>query len=170
SSTMPHKMNPITAERICGISRVVRAYVAPALQNNPLWHERDLTNSSSERVILAESSILTHYILLQMNSVLKSLHLNKDKINENLYFRKGAQCAENLMIKMTDKIGRQRAHELLRQLSNEESFVEAVKNNSTIMEFYNGEEIDKILDPLNYTGLSVQIVEKAIEIFRKEKL
>lgn len=54
SSTMPHKMNPITAERICGIARVIRSYVVAALENNPLWHERDLTNSSSERIILPE--------------------------------------------------------------------------------------------------------------------
>ncbi|MEM4196304.1 MAG: adenylosuccinate lyase, partial [Methanothermobacter sp.] len=63
SSTMPHKMNPITAERICGIARVIRSYVVAALENNPLWHERDLTNSSSERIILPEACILTDYIL-----------------------------------------------------------------------------------------------------------
>ena len=57
SSTMPHKRNPITGERICGVSRVVRSYVNAALQNNPLWHERDLTNSSCERIILPESAI-----------------------------------------------------------------------------------------------------------------
>ena len=63
SSTMPHKMNPITAERICGVSRVVRSYVIGIMENNPLWHERDLTNSSSERIIFPESCILLDYIL-----------------------------------------------------------------------------------------------------------
>jgi adenylosuccinate lyase len=98
-----------------------------------------------------------------MNSVLKSLHLNSDKIKANLYLRKGAQCAENLMIELASKLGRQQAHELLKQLSNEENFVEAVKNNAVIMKFFSLEDIDRILDPLNYIGLSSQVVEKALE-------
>ncbi len=163
SSTMPQKRNPEKSERICGLARVIRGNIQTGLDNICLEHERDLTNSSSERVILAETSILTHYILLQMNSVLKSLHLNTDKININLYLRKGAQCAENLMIELASKLGRQQAHELLKQLSNEENFVEAVKNNAVIMKFFSLEDIDRILDPLNYIGLSSQVVEKALE-------
>jgi adenylosuccinate lyase len=163
SSTMPQKRNPEKSERICGLARVIRGNIQTGLDNICLEHERDLTNSSSERVILAETSILTHYILLQMNSVLKSLHLNSDKIKANLYLRKGAQCAENLMIELASKLGRQQAHELLKQLSNEENFVEAVKNNAVIMKFFSLEDIDRILDPLNYIGLSSQVVEKALE-------
>ena len=163
SSTMPQKRNPEKSERICGLARVIRSNIQTGLDNICLEHERDLTNSSSERVILAETSILTHYILLQMNSVLNSLHLNLDKIEANLYLRKGAQCAENLMIELASKLGRQRAHEMLKQLSNEENFVEAVKNNGVIMEFFRDEEIDRILDPKNYVGLSSQVVEQALE-------
>ncbi|MHA1622271.1 MAG: adenylosuccinate lyase [Candidatus Heimdallarchaeaceae archaeon] len=163
SSTMPQKRNPEKSERICGLARVIRGNIQTGLDNICLEHERDLTNSSSERVILTETSILTHYVLLQMNSVLKSLHLNLDKIKANLYLRKGAQCAENLMIELASKLGRQQAHELLKQLSNEENFVEAVKNNTIIMGFFRDEEIDRILDPKNYVGLSSQVVEQALE-------
>ncbi|MHA1202298.1 MAG: adenylosuccinate lyase [Candidatus Heimdallarchaeaceae archaeon] len=163
SSTMPQKRNPEKSERICGLARVIRGNIQTGLDNICLEHERDLTNSSSERVILAETSILTHYILLQMNGVLKSLHLNLDRIKTNLYLRKGAQCAENLMIELTSKMGRQKAHELLKQLSNEENFVEAVKNNAVIMKFFRVEDIDRILDPLSYIGLSSQVVEQALE-------
>lgn len=163
SSTMPQKRNPEKSERICGLARVIRGNIQTGLDNICLEHERDLTNSSSERVILAETSILTHYILLQMNSVLQSLHLKSDKIKTNLYLRKGAQCAENLMIELASKLGRQQAHELLKQLSNEENFVEAVKNNAVIMKFFRVEDIDRILDPLNYIGLSSQVVEQALE-------
>ena len=63
SSTMPHKMNPITAERICGVARIIKSYVNAAMENNPLWHERDLTNSSCERIMFPEACILTDYIL-----------------------------------------------------------------------------------------------------------
>jgi len=163
SSTMPQKRNPEKSERICGLARVIRGNIQTGLDNICLEHERDLTNSSSERVILAETSILTHYILLQMNSVLKSLHLNSEKIKANLYLRKGAQCAENLMIELASKLGRQQAHELLKQLSNEENFVKAVKNNTVIMEFFTAEEIDRILNPINYVGLSSQVIEQALE-------
>ncbi len=167
SSTMPQKRNPEKSERICGLARVIRGNIQTGLDNICLEHERDLTNSSSERVILAETSILTHYILLQMNSVLKSLHLNSEKIKANLYLRKGAQCAENLMIELASKLGRQQAHELLKQLSNEENFIEAVKTNAVIMEFFTTEEIDRILDPINYTGLSSQVVEQALGSLKK---
>ena len=162
SSTMPQKRNPEKSERICGIARVIRSYIQTSLDNVCLEHERDLTNSSSERIILAEVSILTHYILLQMNSILSSLSFNFEKIEENLYLKGGAQCAENLMIKMTDKIGRQKAHEMLKKLSAEKDFLTAVKNNETVNKHFSMEEIEEILDPNLYSGLAVKIVENLV--------
>jgi len=159
SSTMPQKKDPEKSERICGLARVVRGYLQTSLDNICLEHERDLTNSSSERIIFSEASILTHFLLEEMNIVLQTLYINKSKIQENLYFLKGAQCAEHLMIKLSSKIGRQKAHDLLKKLSSEENFSQAVKNNDIVKQHYNNEEIDKILDPMNYTGLSNKIVE-----------
>ena len=163
SSTMPQKRNPEKSERICGLARIIRGYLQTSLDNICSEHERDLTNSSSERIIISEASILTHFILLEMNKILQSLYLNLPKIEENLYLRKGAQCAEHLMIKIADKIGRQKAHELLKKLSNESDFMKAVKNNSTISEYLSDKEIEEILDPRNYVGLSVKIVENLVE-------
>jgi len=163
SSTMPQKRNPEKSERICGLARVIRSNIQVALENICLEHERDLTNSSSERVILAETSILTHYLILQMNIILKNLYINYPKIEENLLLMKGAQCAEHLMIKMTDKIGRQKAHELLRQLSSAENFIKTVKSNPTITKFFTEEEIDEILNPKNYSGLASEIIEEMLK-------
>lgn len=81
--------------------------------------------------------------------------------------KKGAQCAENLMIKLTDKIGRQNAHELLKQLSSEENFIKAVKRNETISEHLSEKEIETILDPSSYVGIAVQIVENLVSSNRK---
>jgi len=162
SSTMPQKRNPEKSERICGLARVIRGHIQTSLDNVCLEHERDLTNSSSERIILAEVSILTHYILLQMNSILSSLSFNLEKITENLYLKNGAQCAENLMLKMTDKIGRQKAHELLKHLSAEKDFLSTVKNNETIRKHFSIEEIEIILNPKLYTGLAAKIVEDLV--------
>ena len=163
SSTMAQKRNPEKSERICGIARVIRSYVQPALEIISLEHERDLSNSSTERIILSHTSILTHYLLNQMNQILSTIYLNKDKIKYNLYLKNGAQCAENLMIKLTDKIGRQKAHELLKQLSAQDDFRTAVKNNEIIRSYFNNNEIDEILEPMNYLGLSREIVEKLLE-------
>ncbi|NPD89149.1 MAG: adenylosuccinate lyase [Asgard group archaeon] len=163
SSTMPQKRNPDKSERICGLARVIRGYVQTSMDNICSEHERDLTNSSSERIILSEASILTHFILLEMNKILQSLYLNLPKIEKNLQLRKGAQCAEHLMIRMADKIGRQKAHELLKKLSNEEDFMQAVKNNTVISQYFKEETIEEILDPNNYVGLSTQIVEEIIK-------
>lgn len=163
SSTMPQKRNPEKSERICGLARVIRGNLQVALENICLEHERDLTNSSSERVILAETSILTHYILLQMNTILKNLYLNHPKIEENLFLTKGSQCAEHMMIKLSDKIGRQKAHELLRKLSSAENFMNAVKSNTTIAKFFTEKEIGEILNPKNYSGLAIEIIENMVE-------
>ncbi|MHA1197998.1 MAG: adenylosuccinate lyase [Candidatus Heimdallarchaeaceae archaeon] len=163
SSTMAQKRNPEKSERICGIARIIRSSIQPSLENICLEHERDLSNSSTERIIISQTSILTHYIILQMNQILSSIHLNKEKIQFNLYLREGAQCAENLMIHLTDKIGRQKAHDLLKKLANEDNFTEAVKQNDTVSKYFNDEEIDQILDPMSYLGLSKEIVQNLLD-------
>jgi adenylosuccinate lyase len=169
SSTMPQKRNPEKSERISGLARNIRSAVQVSFENVCLEHERDLTNSSSERLVLAETSILTHYILLQMNQVLSSLHFNEEKIKKNLYLRNGAQCSEHLMIRLSDKIGRQKAHELLKQLSNKDNFMQATKDNETVREFFSEDEIDSILEPMNYVGLASKIVEEFVNSLKDEK-
>ena len=166
SSTMPQKKDPEKSERICGLARVVRGYLQTSLDNICLEHERDLTNSSSERIILSEASILTHFLLEEMNIILNTLYINKSKIKENLHMLKGAQCAENLMIKLSSKIGRQKAHDLLKKLSSEEDFTQAVKNNDIVKKHFDDKEIDEILDPLKYTGLSIEIIENFVNAIK----
>ena len=120
SSTMPHKRNPIKSEQVCGLARVIRATVEPALLNNTLWDERDLTNSSCERVIFPEASILTDHILLVMIKVLEGLCIREDRIRENLNFLHGINMAESVMIELTKKgMDRQEAHEIVRISSME---------------------------------------------------
>ena len=116
SSTMPHKMNPITAERICGVSRIVKSYVAPALENNPLWHERDLTNSSCERIIFPESCILTDYILQLTIKLMSNLVFYDENIEENLNKTHGLVMAERLMAELTRAgMGKQTAYAIVRK-------------------------------------------------------
>ncbi len=170
SSTMPQKRNPEKSERICGLARNIRSSVQIALENVCLEHERDLTNSSSERVLLPEVSMLTHFIILEMKDILEKLYINEEKVKENLYFKDGAQCSEHLMLKLTDFIGRQDAHELLKQLANQPNFRQAVKDNEIVKKYLSDDEIEKILDPINYAGLASKIVENFVKsIEEKDK-
>jgi adenylosuccinate lyase len=169
SSTMPHKMNPITAERICGISRVVRAYVAPALQNNPLWHERDLTNSSCERIILPESCMLTDYMIKLSLKLFNNLVFKPENIEKNLNMSHGLIMAERVMAELTRKgVGRQTAYALVRTCSMDAyeldvGLKEVISANEEIKKYLSMDEIEEIMDPHTYIGSSIQMVDDIIE-------
>jgi len=173
SSTMPHKMNPITAERICGVSRVIRAYVTPALENNPLWHERDLTNSSCERIILPEACILTDYILNLTIKLLKNLTFYPENIEKNLNTTNGLIMAERLMAELTRRgMGRQTAYAFARKCSikaNKEniSLVDVVLSQDEIKQYLSPDEIREIMNPHTYIGSSVSIVNNVLEESKK---
>ncbi len=167
SSTMPHKRNPIRSEKISGLARVLYSNVIPALLNNPLWHERDLTNSSVERVILPESFMLLDEMLKNMKKVLAGLEFFPENIKRNLYLTNNLITAEPLMLKLTDKgMGRQEAHELIRQLAmsafqNGRDLIEVAKENQTVRKFLSEEDFES-LKPENYIGLAPEIVNNII--------
>ncbi len=169
SSTMPHKMNPITAERICGVSRIIKAYTSPALQNNALWHERDLTNSSSERIMLPEASILTDYILNLTIRLMEKLVFYPENIERNLNLTGGLIMAERFMAELTRKgMGRQSAYALVRKCALEAnklgvSLKDVVLQQDAITDYLSPEEVEDIMDPHTYLGSSVQIVEMVLE-------
>ncbi|WP_321211407.1 adenylosuccinate lyase [Methanothermobacter sp. DP] len=169
SSTMPHKMNPITAERICGIARVIRSYVVAALENNPLWHERDLTNSSSERIILPEACILTDYILKLTLDVLNNLVFYPENIRRNLELTGGLIMAERLMAELTRRgMGRQTAYAAVRQCAIEANrkgmnLKDVVLERQDIMEHLTEDDLEEIMNPETYTGSASRIVQRVLE-------
>jgi adenylosuccinate lyase len=171
SSTMPHKRNPINSEQVCGLARVVRAYVEPALQNNVLWDERDLTNSSCERVIIPEASILLDHILRKAINVVGGLTFYPENIKRNLNIMKGVQMSEAVMIALANRgFGRQKAHEIVRSASmkayeHNVSFKQALMEDREISEKLTPADIDEITDPEKYIGTAIQQVE---EVLRKE--
>ena len=89
SSAMPHKRNPISAETISGLARVVRSNLLAGLQDVALWHERDISHSSVERVILPDSSLLVHYMVGRLDRLLRGLHVNAARMRENLWSSHG---------------------------------------------------------------------------------
>ncbi|NJE48242.1 adenylosuccinate lyase [Thermococcus sp. 9N3] len=175
SSTMPHKRNPIRTEKVCGLARVLYSNVIPALLNNPLWHERDLTNSSVERVILPESFVLLDEMLRVTIRVLKGLEFFPENIERNLYLTKNLIMAEPLMLKLAERgMGRQEAHELVRQLAMKafeegRDFLEVVKESEEVRKYLSEEDLAS-LRPENYIGVAPQIVDNVLRHIRERSL
>ncbi|GBE18090.1 adenylosuccinate lyase [archaeon BMS3Abin16] len=175
SSTMPHKRNPITAEKVCGLARVVRANLSVALENVALEHERDLTNSSAERAIIGESFILTDEILKSTKSIFKNLVFHPENIKRNLELSRGLNLAEAVMIKLVDRgLGRQDAHELLRRLSvkavSEDTGLEDVLlQDSDVTGLLSPDEIRDALRPENYIGTAVYQVREVLKRSKAER-
>lgn len=103
SSAMPHKRNPITAEQICGLTRLLRANAQAALENVPLWHERDISHSSVERIILPDSTILLDYLLDKIASLIANLHVYPQRMRENLELTRGLIFSGQLLLDLTQK-------------------------------------------------------------------
>lgn len=167
SSTMPQKRNPHKSERICSLARLVRANVAVALENIPLEHERDLTNSANERFIFSQSFIVTDYMLQEMNRLLSGLQFFPENIERNLQLTGGAVMAERIMIALTEKgMGRQEAHELMRMCAMEayrdkKKMLAVLADKKEVTKHIRKDELARLFNPRNYIGESVEIVERA---------
>ncbi len=175
SSTMPHKRNPIKSEQVCGLSRIIRAMVEPALLNNTLWDERDLTNSSCERVVFPESCVLTDHIIRLTAGILQNLRFYPENIKKNLNLLNGLNMGEAVMIELGNRgVGRQEAHEIVRQcaMSARESGIhvkDALIKNEVVSKYMSEDEIISIMNPDNYLGTAVEQVESLVEKLKKRK-
>lgn len=152
SSAMPHKKNPIVCERLSGLARVVRGNVVPALENINLWHERDLTHSSVERVILPDSAILVDYILVKFKAVMEELVVNADNMKVNLEKTLGLTFSQRLLLALVDKgLRREEAYELAQRNAmtaweEKKDYRELVANDPEIRDHLSAEELANIFD------------------------
>ncbi len=166
SSTMPHKQNPETCERVCGLARIVRSLALPALEDMVTWHERDLTQSSAERFILPESNILLDYILTLMCDIVANLRVDSERMLQNLSLTRGRAMSEAVMMALTKKgVNRQEAHELLRKLTiqsavENKDFKQVLLKDKFVSGKLSEKEIDQALNPQNYLGTAVKQAEK----------
>ncbi len=170
SSTMPHKENPVTVENICGLARVVRGTLAPAFENVSYWHERDITQSSTERFLIPHSIVLTDDILTKVADVFTHLRVYPEKMKENIERMKGQIMTESVMVALVGKgMGRQDAHKLTRNIAMtaREKGVhlrDALLQNREVMKLLSAKEIEKALDPSSYIGSASEIVENVVKI------
>jgi adenylosuccinate lyase len=105
SSAMPHKKNPIISERICGLARIVRAHVTPVLEGIPLWHERDISHSSVERIALPDSSIITDYLLHLTTWLIDGLTVDKERMRANLESTNGLIYTSAVLLDLVERQG-----------------------------------------------------------------
>ncbi len=116
SSAMPHKRNPVSCEQISGLARLVRSHGQVALENIPLWHERDISHSSAERVIFPDSTILVDYMLHQATSIITGLHVYPENMQKNLEFTGGLVYSQGVLLSLVEKgITREEAYDLVQR-------------------------------------------------------
>ncbi|MGM0445686.1 MAG: adenylosuccinate lyase [Bacillota bacterium] len=156
SSAMPHKKNPIVSERISGLARVIRGNMIPAFENVNLWHERDLTHSSVERIILPDSFILLDYMLVKFTDLLDNLKVNKEVMKENINRTNGLVFSQKVMLSLIEKgLSREKAYELvqknaMKSWDESKSFKKMIENDGEVMTYLNKEELNEIFNYNNF--------------------
>ena len=152
SSAMPHKKNPILCERICGLARVLRANTVTAMENIALWHERDISHSSAERVILPDSFSLLDYLLDKAYFVVDGLVVMKDNMKRNLMKYGGLIFSQRVLLALIDKgMDRDEAYLIVqsnahRAWNEEGSFRENITSDKKVRELFKQDEMDKLFD------------------------
>jgi adenylosuccinate lyase len=167
SSTMAQKRNPIVSENVSSLARLVRAFALPPLENMALWHERDLTNSANERIVLPHALLLTDDMLVKLREIFQGLQVDPDRMRTNLDLTRGSAMTENLMLALTAKgIPRSEAHEALRTLTRDvaegTSLAERAKADPRLRGFLNAEEIDRLLDPQEYVVAATEKTDRIV--------
>lgn len=152
SSAMPHKRNPVTSEQICGLARVVRSNSQAAFENIALWHERDISHSSVERVILPDSCILTDYLISKTEWLIDGLAVYPRRMRANLESLGGVTASGQLLLELTRKgVSREDAYAIVQPLAMQvwdegANFRELVLNDNRITEALSRDELDELFD------------------------
>lgn len=154
SSAMPHKQNPVTCERITGLSRLLRGYAVAAMENIPLWHERDISHSSVERVILPDATIALDYMLQTMTTVIRGLVVHPDRMRENLDRTRGViYSGQVLLALMRQGLSRRSAYALVQRAAlsavrDEAHFAQRCQRDPALRRHLSPETLRRCLDPL----------------------
>ncbi len=172
SSTMAHKRNPIMSENACGLARIVRSMVIPSHENALLWHERDLANSSSERITLSHASVLCDDVISKTSRVMKDMWVDADKMRDNIEAMQGLIMAEKVMIELVEKgMPRDEAHEVLRRASStaieqRRHLMDVCREDPAVADSVSEKELVEMFDPGSHIGLSGELVDDAVRLAR----
>ena len=167
SSAMPHKKNPIICERICGLSRLLRGNLTAALENINLWHERDISHSSAERVIIPDSTIIADYMLQKMAEVVRNLAVYPENMLKNMELNRGIIYSQKLLLKLMEKGQRRlQAYDIvqnisLRVINNKSQFEEEALKDKTLRKYLTQKEIEDSFNPYAYLANVDKIYKRA---------
>lgn len=166
SSAMPHKRNPISSENITGCSRVLRGYMISSYENVPLWHERDISHSSVERIILPDATILLDYMLHRFSGVIEKLMVYPINMRENMEKTHGLVFSQRLLLMLIEKgLSREHAYDTVQPLAmkaweEKQPFRNYVEQDKTILENLSEDEIDQAFDLAHHTRRVDEIFER----------
>ena len=168
SSAMPHKRNPVLTERICGLARLLRGYAQSALENVPLWHERDISHSSVERVILPDSCICIDFILYEISRVLENLIVYPDNMIRNLEKTKGLIFSQVVLLALIEKgLSREEAYKIVQRngmeaWNSDASFKDLLISDKNLHQYLTSDEIEQLFD-------LKEVLERIDGIFKRAK-
>ncbi len=152
SSAMPHKRNPVGSENISGLARVIRGYMMSSYESVTLWHERDISHSSVERIILPDATILLNYMLRRFSGIVENLTVFPDNMKRNMERTFGLIYSQRVLLKLIDKgLSREKAYDTVQPLAmqaweEQRPFRELVETNETVCQYLNGGDIDDCFD------------------------
>lgn len=164
SSAMPHKRNPELCERLCGLSRVLRGFAVTAMENVALWHERDISHSSAERIIIPDSCTLLHYMLHIFTRVIQGLQVDTERMESNLNMTGGLVFSQRILLSLIDKgVGRQEAYKMVQRNAKkvwgmaskgavqDPALLEALSSDTEVSQYLSTEELKELTDTDYYT-------------------
>lgn len=166
SSAMPHKKNPVSAENLCGLSRVLRGNALASFENQALWHERDISHSSVERIIMPDSTILTDYALARLSTLVENLAVHPDRMLSNLNLSYGLYFSQRLLTALIDSgMARQKAYVAVQKLAmgawnEQKSFPDLVMADEFIRSILGEKELAAIFDPAYYLQYEDEIYRR----------
>lgn len=169
SSTMAQKRNPVSAENVCSLARLMRSFPQVALENMVQWHERDLANSANERFLYSHGVIILDDMLLRTKGIVDGWHVNADRMRKNMALGGGAIMTESLMLELSTRgLARQDAHELLRTLTRDlkeggdETLLDRALSDRTVRKFMRADEVRRCLSPESYAKAAEKKVDRLL--------
>jgi len=169
SSAMPHKKNPILCERVTGCARVIRGYAVTAMENQALWHERDISHSSTERIIFPDATILLDYMFSLMTRVMSGLNVNKESMLDNIGRSYYVFYSQQLLLKMVEHgMSREEAYRIVQRnahaaLDEKVQFEENIRSDKAATDVVPAEELDSVFDFSKYTTHIDTIFERVFD-------
>ena len=167
SSAMPHKRNPIGSENICGCSRIMRGYMVASYEDIPLWHERDISHSSAERILSCDATCLLDYMLNRFTKIIDTLTVFEDNMYANIYMTYGVIFSQRFMLKLIEKgMSREMAYDIvqpnaIKSWENKLDFKKLMEEDERVKNTLTQEEIDDCFDP-SYQIRNVDIIFKRV--------